>query len=162
MAVERISVELWTVISAICPDKPIFWNLPEHGPVPDFWEPSDIQKFQKISKKKEFLRAMVGYDKLDDKQLARAAALCRDHVLYQFPVFKELINKPEEISTSKCMAMERTLGKEIKVIPLPPGVYKLLPGCLEHQFKSCQTVEEVLALNEEIMARYAEPTSQEG
>jgi hypothetical protein len=145
---EKIIASPITVISAIFPEKPSLWNLDDgHGP--DFWTNSQNQH---VSEKMKFLRDMVGYSQLDDeKQLARAAALCQAHVLDQFPIFKALVQDPN-LSGVKCMALVHNLGDNIEIVPLPPGVYKPLPGFLEHEVKHCATVEEVLTLNEKLMA----------
>lgn len=158
---ETILVSTFTVISAIFPDKPSLWNLSDNGHGPEFWESSDVKEVQKVSNKMEFIRAMVGYDRLNDKHLARAAALCQAHVLGQFPVLRVLFQDSNPLGV-KFLALIKHLGNEIKVVPLPAGKYKPLAGYLEHQFKHCQSVAEIVALNEEIMARYAELTSQEG
>lgn len=142
MAAERIRTEVITVISALAPDKPDLWHLREDALL-DFWNHHD-----KYAKKRRFLSEMVGY-KLDDSQLVRAAVLCREHVFYQFPVFRTLLSEPK-FSWGKCLAMVKEMGPEITVSPLPAGVYKPLPGYLEHEVKSCASVEEVLELDKKL------------
>lgn len=145
MAAERIRTEVITVISAIAPDKPDLWHLREDGRL-DFWELRDNHV-----KKRRFLSAMVG-QKLDDSQLVRASVLCREHVLYQFPVFRTLLSEPK-FSWGTCLALVEEMGPEITVSPLPVGVYKLLPGYLEHEVKSCNSVEEILELDKKLTSQ---------
>lgn len=140
----KISVATLTAICAIAPDNPQLWNVSEDGSSPECWYSRD-----RHAKKLAFLSQLVGFQLTDDYQLLRAAALCREHVLRQFPIFSEVINS-SEACWNKCMSIIGILGTEINLEPLPQGVYKPLAGFQEHQFRHCVNIEEVLALNEKL------------
>lgn len=143
----KILVNTLTAICAIAPDNQQLWNLSEDESSLNFWEKQDVH-----ARKRMFISKMINCQLTEDKQLIRVAALCREHVLKQFPVFSEVLNC-SEFSWSRCMMLISVLGPEIKVEPLPEGVYKHLAGFQEHQFRSCASVEEVLALNEKLTAQ---------
>lgn len=140
----KILVSTLTAICSIAPDNPQLWNLFEDGSSLEYSYSRD-----RHAKKLAFLSQLVGFQLTDNYQLLRAAALCREHVLRQFPIFSEVINSSEACWT-KCMSIIDILGTEINLEPLPQGVYKPLAGFQEHQFRHCANIEEVLALNKKL------------